>query len=462
MKNGLKIYNSFTQEKEDFSPLEAGKVKLYVCGMTVYDYCHLGHMRMLTAFDVVVRYLRFYGYQVTYVRNITDIDDKIIKRANENQEDFHQLTERFINAMWEDIAALGLLPPDHEPRATAFIPQMLALVEQLIQKGYAYVAVNGDVFFNVRRFAAYGCLAHRNLDDLESGARIEINDVKKDPLDFVLWKMAKPGEPAWESPWGAGRPGWHIECSAMSTQLLGEHFDIHGGGKDLIFPHHENEIAQSEAATGKKFVNLWMHNGYVQINKEKMSKSLDNFLTIRDLLQQYKAEAIRYFIIASHYRSQLQFNQEAIPQAQQALERFYIALRYFPTVSPLRESVFEARFIEAMNDDFNTPLALSVLFELAHEIQRLRSKQDDQAAAHAALLRHLGAILGILQEDPEVFLKSLEGSIDATLVETLITARNAARAQKNWAEADRLRDQLAAMSIVLEDGSQGTTWRVAK
>ncbi|HSW71220.1 MAG TPA: cysteine--tRNA ligase [Gammaproteobacteria bacterium] len=454
----LKLYNSLSQEKEIFQALQAREVKIYVCGMTVYDYCHLGHMRMLMAFDLVVRYLRFLQYKVCYVRNITDIDDKIIKRANENKEDYRELTARFIQAMQEDIEALNLLPPDKEPRATAFIPEMLALIKQLIQKDYAYQAENGDVFFNVRRFPRYGCLSHRNIDELESGARIEINEVKKDPLDFVLWKMAKPGEPAWDSPWGLGRPGWHIECSAMAMNLLGEQFDIHGGGRDLIFPHHENEIAQSEAASGKPFVKTWMHNGYVQINKEKMSKSLGNFLTIRELLAQYPAEAVRYFLIASQYRSPLQFSETAIPQAYQALERFYIALRGQASTKALENSSYEARFIEAMNDDLNTPLALAVLFELAHEIHRLREKDKNQAAAHAGLLRKLGGVLGILQQEPEAFLKTAL-RVDEAVVEQLIHARNEARAQKNWTEADRLRQELAALSIVLEDGPEGTTWR---
>ncbi len=454
----LKLYNSLSQEKETFQPREAGKVKIYVCGMTVYDYCHLGHMRMLTAFDLVVRYLRFLNYEVTYVRNITDVDDKIIKRANENKEEYQHLAQRFIQAMHEDIQAVGLLPPTQEPRATEYIPQMIALIEKLVEKKYAYQASNGDVFFDVRRFPSYGCLSHRNIDELESGARVEINDVKRDPLDFVLWKMAKAGEPAWDSPWGAGRPGWHIECSAMSMNLLGEQFDIHGGGKDLIFPHHENEIAQSEAASGKSFVKVWMHNGYVQINQEKMSKSLGNFLTIRELLQEYPAEAVRYFLIASHYRSQLQYNENAIPQAYQALERFYIALRDLPQASPLQGSSYEERFIEAMNDDFNTPIALSVLFELAHEIQRLRGKDTAQAAALASLLRALGGVLGILQNDSELFLQTAL-KIDASQIESLIQARNEARAQKNWKEADRLREELAALSVILEDGPFGTTWR---
>lgn len=455
----LKIYNSLSQEKEVFKPRKAGQVKMYVCGMTVYDYCHLGHMRMLTAFDVILRYLRFLNFDVTYVRNITDVDDKIIKRAQENQEEPSVLAERFIQAMHEDINALGLLPPHLEPRATEYIPQMIALIEKLIQKGYAYQASNGDVFFEVRRFPQYGCLAHRDLDQLESGARVEINDVKKDPLDFVLWKMAKKGEPAWPSPWGAGRPGWHIECSAMSMDLLGEQFDIHGGGKDLIFPHHENEIAQSQAASDKKFVEVWMHNGYVEINQDKMSKSLGNFLTIRDLLAKYPAQALRYFLISSQYRSPLQFNDQAVPQAHQALQRFYIALRSLPPAEPPKESAFETRFIEAMNDDFNTPLALSGLFELAHEIQRLREKNLSQAAALGALLRKLAGILGLLQSESEAYLQAGQDQDQTKKIQQIIADREKARREKNWAEADRLRAELGKLSVVLEDGPTGTTWR---
>jgi len=455
----LKLYNSLHQEKEVFQPLVAGKAKVYVCGMTVYDYCHLGHMRMLIAFDLLVRYLRFLSYDVTYVRNITDVDDKIIKRANENQEDYLALAERFIQAMHEDLHALGLVTPTQEPRATEFIPQMIALIKTLVQKGHAYQAENGDVFFEVRRFANYGCLSHRNIDELESGARVEINDVKRDPLDFVLWKMAKPGEPAWDSPWGAGRPGWHIECSAMSMQLLGEQFDIHGGGKDLIFPHHENELAQSEAASGQPFVKVWMHNGYVQINQEKMSKSLGNFLTIRDLLTTSSAEDLRYFLVASHYRSQLQFNDSALAQAHQALERFYIALRDLPPAAAPNDSRFAARFREAMNDDLNTPMAIAVLFELAHEIHRLREKNMPEAAAHGALLKQLGGILGILQNTPEAFLQANPDKSQAAHIEKLIADREQARKEKNWTEADRLRSELAQLSVVLEDGPTGTIWR---
>lgn len=458
----LKIYNSLTQQKENFIPVEQGKVKMYVCGVTVYDYCHLGHARTYTAFDVISRYLRWHGYDVTYVRNITDIDDKIIKRANEYKEDFQLLVERFVTAMNEDFNALGLLRPTVEPRATEYIPQIIAMIKTLISNNSAYVAANGDVYYDVRQFKDYGCLSHRDIDQLESGARVEINDVKRDPLDFVLWKIAKPGEPNWQSPWGAGRPGWHIECSAMASDVLGDTFDIHGGGKDLIFPHHENEIAQSEAATHAKFVNTWMHAGYLQMDKEKMSKSLGNFLTIRDSLKDHAPEVLRYFLITSHYRSPLQYSESSIQQSRNALERFYNAMRGLPKVEVLKDSEFEKRFITAMNDDFNTPIALSVLFELAHEIQRLRDVDLNSAAAHGALLRRLGDVLGILQDNPEQFLKSGKDTtdIDVKKIEALIAARNKARSEKNWSEADKVRAELAAMSVVLEDGANGTTWKL--
>lgn len=460
----LTVYNSLTRQKEAFKPLETNKVNMYVCGVTVYDYCHLGHARTYVAFDVIIRYLRWRGYNVNYVRNITDIDDKIIKRANEQKADFQQVVDTFTQAMHEDFSAIGLLQPDHEPRATKYIPQIIALIEKLLENGHAYVASNGDVYYDVRHFKNYGCLAHRDIDKLESGARVEINDVKKDPLDFVLWKLAKPGEPKWESPWGEGRPGWHIECSAMSLGLLGDTFDIHGGGKDLIFPHHENEIAQSEGVTGKKFVNTWMHTGFLQIDKEKMSKSLGNFHTIRDLLNTYSAEVLRYFLSTSHYRSPLHFSDTVIQQSRNALERFYTALRDLPTTEALLDSQFEEQFINAMNDDFNTPIAFSVLFELAHEVQRLRDKDLQAAAAHGALLKKLGGVLGILQDDPEKFLQSgiKKVNIDADHVESLIAARNQARAEKKWSEADRIRDELAAMSIVLEDAAGVTKWKITE
>ncbi len=456
----LKIYNSLTHEKETLTPIEPHKIKMYVCGVTVYDYCHLGHARTYTAFDIIIRYLRWQGYHVTYVRNITDIDDKIIKRANEKQENFQTVVDRFTKAMHEDFSALGLLQPEHEPRATEYIPQIIALIEKLIANNYAYIAANGDVYYDVRLFKNYGCLAHRDIDQLESGARVEINDVKKDPLDFVLWKLAKPGEPKWDSPWGAGRPGWHIECSAMSMGMLGENFDIHGGGKDLIFPHHENEIAQSEAASHKKFVNLWMHAGYLQIEKEKMSKSLGNFFTIRDLLKDHAPEVLRYFLITSHYRSPLHYTPEALSQARNALGRFYTALRNLPAAESASNTEFEKQFMAAMDDDFNTPIAFSVLFELTHEIQRLRESDMKSAATHGALLKRLGSVLGILQSNPEDFFQAGKEKLDTNKIEKLIVARNVARANKNFAEADRIRKELTAMSVVLEDDSNGTTWKV--
>ena len=455
----LTIYNSLTQQKSPFKPITAGKVSMYVCGVTVYDFCHLGHARTYTAFDVIIRYLRWHGYEVNYIRNITDIDDKIIKRSQENKQDFNDLVKQFTVAMHEDFAAIGLQKPDHEPGATEFIPQIVAMIEKLIENEYAYVASNGDVYYNVRHFKNYGCLAHRDIDKLESGARVEINDVKQDPLDFVLWKLAKPGEPKWQSPWGEGRPGWHIECSAMAVNMLGDTFDIHGGGKDLIFPHHENEIAQSEAATNKPFVNVWMHAGFLQFEKEKMSKSLNNFLTIRDLLAVHAPEVLRYFLITSHYRSPLQYSENTILQSRSALERFYTALKNLPAANTIENSEFERQFIAAMDDDFNTPIALSVLFELSHEIQRLREKDINTAAGHGALLKKLGGVLGILQDDPIKFLQS-GARVDSAQVEALIAARNKARAEKNWTEADRVRAELAALSVVLEDGADGTTWKI--
>ena len=454
----LTIFNTLTREKEIFQPLHPNKVGVYICGVTVYDFCHIGHARTYISADVIIRYLRFRGYNVTYVRNITDIDDKIIKRANDHQEAVNAVTDRFIQAMHEDFAALQLIPPDHEPRATEYIPQMISLIQKIISNGHAYVASNGDVYFNVRHFDEYGCLSHHNVDQLESGARVEISDVKRDPLDFVLWKLAKPGEPEWDSPWGKGRPGWHIECSAMSIHLLGEHFDIHGGGRDLMFPHHENEIAQSQAATRKKFVNIWVHGGFLQIDKEKMSKSLGNFITIRDVLREHEPETLRYLLLASHYRSPLMYTDEILNQSRQALTRFYTALRFLPSSSYATETVFEKKFIQAMEDDFNTPIALSVLFDLAHEIQRLRENNLNQAAEYGALLRYLGGVLGILQSDPELFFRS-GTKVDVAKIEALIAARQVARKNKNWVEADRIRHELATMDIIIEDNAEGTTWK---
>lgn len=455
----LKIYNSLTQEKAIFNPINPGKVNMYVCGPTVYDFAHIGNARTYAGFDVVIRYLRWRGYDVTYVRNITDIDDKIIKRANDNNESFQEVVERYTNAIHDDFAALGLLRPTHEPRATEFVPQIIALIERLINNESAYVADNGDVYYDVRKFANYGSLSHRDIDKLESGARVEINDVKRDPLDFVLWKLAKPGEPYWDSPWGIGRPGWHVECSAMSTCLLGDHFDIHGGGKDLIFPHHENEIAQSEAATHTQFVNIWMHAGYLQIEKEKMSKSLGNFFTIRDILQHHTPEVLRYFLITSHYRSPIQFSMNALTQARNALTRFYTALRDLPLLDAPLDSEYEKKFIEAMDDDFNTPIAFSVLFELAHEVQRLREKDLSSAGQYGMLLKKLGGVFGILQDEPNHFLQGNVEQLDVNRIEQLIAARNQARVDKNWAEADRIRKELTSLSVVLEDGAAGTTWK---
>ncbi len=448
-----------TQEKEIFQPLQPNKINIYVCGPTVYDFCHIGNGRTYAAFDLIIRYLRWRDYDVTYVRNITDIDDKIIKRANENNESFEAVVERFTTAMHDDFTHLGLLSPNHEPRATEYVPHIIQLIEKLIHNNSAYVATNGDVYYDVRQFKNYGCLSHHNIDQLESGARVEINDVKRDPLDFVLWKLAKPGEPSWESPWGAGRPGWHIECSAMSTSIFGDQFDLHGGGKDLIFPHHENEIAQSESATQKKFVSIWMHAGYLQIEKEKMSKSLGNFFTIRDLLKNNKPEVLRYFMISSHYRSPVHYSEQALTLAHKALERFYNTLRDLPEAPPLSRSEFEKRFIAAMDDDFNTPIAFAVLFDLAHEVQRLRDKDLALAAQHGSLLKLLGSVFGILQDNPDNFLQGEDASVPVEKIEALIAARNQARADKQWAEGDRIRDELLELSIVLEDATSGTKWK---
>jgi cysteinyl-tRNA synthetase len=457
----LQIYNTLTRQKEEFKPISPPAVGVYVCGVTVYDHCHLGHARTYTSADVIVRYLRHVGYDVNYVRNITDIDDKIIKRANENQEPYSAVTERFIRAMHEDFAALGLLPPDHEPKATDYISHMTQLIAAIIANDHAYVGENGDVYFNVRSFKDYGCLSHHDIEQLESGARVEVSEVKRDPLDFVLWKISKPNEPAWDSPWGKGRPGWHIECSAMSMDLLGKHFDIHAGGRDLIFPHHENEIAQSCAATHQPFVNLWMHTGFLQVDKEKMSKSLGNFVTIRDVLRDHDPEVLRFFLISSHYRSPLIYTDDALFQAKQALTRFYTALRFLPNVTPITDTNYERQFFAAMDDDFNTPVALSVLFDLAHEINRMRDQENELAAQHAALLKRLGGVLGILQTEVEQYFQA-GSAVDADKVESLIAARKQARVDKKWAEADKIRDELAAMSVVIEDGPQGTTWKVIK
>lgn len=456
----LQIYNTLTRKKETFKPIKPGQVGMYVCGMTVYDYCHIGHGRMFVVFDVINRYLRFLDYKVNYVSNITDIDDKIIKRANENKEDYFKLTERFTKATQEDKKALGVLPPDEEPHATQYIPQIIQLIQMLLKKGYAYIAENGDVYYKVSQFKNYGELAHQDLEKLRAGARVDVVDAKHDPLDFVLWKMAKPNEPSWDSPWGKGRPGWHIECSAMATQLLGNHFDIHGGGLDLRFPHHQNEIAQSEAATDEKFVNVWVHNGFVQVNKEKMSKSLGNFFTIREVLAKYHPEAVRYFMLASHYRSPINYSEENLNSAHVALERLYTALRDLPKTTKENFGEFRERFMEKMNDDFNTPEALAVLFDMTREINRLKDENKlEEAAQLGHGLKKLAGILGILQLEPEAFLQTGVNQAEIKKIEELIAARNAARKNKNWAEADRMRDELLNMGIILEDAAEGTVWK---
>lgn len=452
----LRIHNTLTRSKEVFTPLQAGKVRMYVCGMTVYDLCHLGHARVFVVFDMVTRWLRASGLQVEYVRNVTDIDDKIIRRAAENGDSTQALTERFITAMHEDERALGVLPPDHEPRATQYVAQMLAMIATLEAKGLAYAAANGDVYYRVRGFPAYGKLSGRSLDELRAGERVEVDQHKHDPLDFVLWKAAKPGEPAWDSPWGKGRPGWHIECSAMSEQLLGPHFDIHGGGQDLQFPHHENEIAQSEGAHDCRFVNVWMHNGFVRVDNEKMSKSLGNFFTIREILTQYDAEVVRFFILRAHYRSPLNYSDAHLDDARASLTRLYIALRGSAAAADEIDwtQPHAARFQAAMDDDFNTPEAIAVLFDLAAE-----SNRGDTRATQ--LLRSLGKTLGLLQADPERFLKAPARATDISDadIEALIAARQAARLAKNFAESDRIRDELTTAGVVLEDAAGSTRWR---
>ncbi|MDR6984643.1 cysteinyl-tRNA synthetase [Rheinheimera pacifica] len=456
----LHIYNTLSRKKELFTPIEPGKAGLYVCGITIYDYCHVGHARTYVAFDVINRYLRFLGYDVTYVRNITDVDDKIIKRAAENNESCDALTERFTKAMHADFTALGLMPADIEPRVTTHMAEIIALIETLVAKGYAYVAADGDVLFDVSKYDAYGELSQQNLEMLQSGSRVEVADNKDDPLDFVLWKGAKPGEPFWQSPWGNGRPGWHIECSAMSAKHLGEHFDIHGGGSDLQFPHHENEIAQSTCAHGHKYVNTWIHTGMVQVDKEKMSKSLGNFFTVKDVLAEYNAEAVRYFLLSSHYRSQLNYSAENLTQAHAALGRLYTALRNVtPSHSIDLNSPYIVRFKAAMDDDFNTPEALPVLFELAREVNRFKETEPAKAAELAGLLSLLSGVLGLLQGDAEQFLQSGASMDDVAEIEALIAQRNTARANKDWAAADAARDALTAKGIIVEDKNGVTSWR---
>jgi cysteinyl-tRNA synthetase len=455
----LTVYNSLSRSKAVFTPLEPGKVRMYVCGMTVYDYCHLGHARVLVVFDMITRWLRASGYDVTYVRNITDIDDKIIKRAQENGEAFTALTQRFIDAMHEDSAALGVLPPTHEPRATDYVGKMLAMIQALMDRGHAYAAENGDVYYAVSTFPTYGQLSGKSPEDLRAGERVEVDPHKRDPLDFVLWKAAKPGEPSWPSPWGPGRPGWHIECSAMGSDLLGRHFDIHGGGQDLQFPHHENEIAQSEGAHGCKFVNYWLHNGFVRVDDEKMSKSLGNFFTIREVLEKYDPEVVRFFILRAHYRSPLNYSDQHLDDAKAALTRLYNALRDVEVEEAAIDwtEPHAARFKAAMDDDFNTPEALAVLFDLAGALNRAH------APSLAATLKGLAGILGLLERKADAFLKAGGGTSDDTYsaerIEALIRERIDARKAKDFKRGDAIREELKAAGIVLEDGPQGTTWR---
>ena len=456
----LRIYNTLSRALEDFSPLEPGHVRMYVCGMTIYDLCHIGHARMMMAFDVVQRWLKASGLRVTYVRNITDIDDKIIKRALERGITIRQLTDEMIAAMHQDIGLLGIEPPTVEPRATEYVPQMLSLISQLEGKGLAYRAGNGDVNYSVRKFDGYGKLSGKSLDELRAGERVAVQDGKEDPLDFVLWKSAKADEPEdakWASEFGAGRPGWHIECSAMSCATLGETFDIHGGGADLQFPHHENEIAQSEGATGKPLAHFWVHNGFVRVDNEKMSKSLGNFFTIRDVLKQYDAETVRFFIVRAHYRSALNYSDAHLDDARQALKRLYTALSL---VEPAAVAVdwsnsYAARFKAAMDEDFGTPEAVAVLFDLAGEVNKTRS------AELAGLLKGLGQCLGLLQGDPKAFLQAGAG-LDESAIQAQIAARAAAKAAKDFAEADRIRQALLAQGIVLKDSAAGTTWEAAQ
>ena len=454
----LALHNSLSRSKETFVPLVPGQVRMYVCGMTVYDFCHLGHARVLVVFDMITRWLRASGYDVTYVRNVTDIDDKIIRRAQDNGEAYTALTQRFIDAMHEDSVALGVLPPDHEPRATEYVGRMLDMIRRLIDKGHAYPAANGDVYYAVGSFPGYGRLSGKSLDDLRAGERVEVDPNKRDPMDFVLWKAAKPGEPSWPSPWGPGRPGWHIECSAMGSDLLGQHFDIHGGGQDLQFPHHENEIAQSEGAHDCTFVNYWLHNGFVRVDDEKMSKSLGNFFTIREILEKFDAEVVRFFILRAHYRSPLNYSDQHLEDAKSALTRLYTALRGLdvPAATVDWSTPQAGRFKAALDDDFNTPEAIAVLFDLAGEVNKTRDP------VLAAQLKALAGVLGLSQRDPEAFLQAggaEAGAYSAERVEALIQARLDARKARDFKGADAIRDELKAAGILLEDSAQGTLWR---
>ncbi|MCP8690458.1 cysteine--tRNA ligase [Marinobacterium sedimentorum] len=456
----LQIYNTLSKDKVPFEPIDAGKIRMYVCGITVYDFCHIGHARVMVAFDVITRYLRARGWDVTYVRNITDVDDKIIKRAAENGETPDALTGRMIEAMHEDETRLSVLRPDMEPRATAHMDDILALVQTLIDKGFAYAATNGDVYYRVEKFDGYGKLTRQNIDELRSGSRVNVEEAKESPLDFVLWKAAKPGEVSWESPWGPGRPGWHIECSAMSKCCLGDTFDIHGGGPDLPFPHHENEIAQSEAANGVQYVNTWMHAGPVRVNSEKMSKSLGNFFTIRDVLEKYDAEVVRYFLASVHYRSYIDYSEDSLKEARSALERFYQALGSVESADAEPDNDFETRFYAAMDDDFNTPRALAVLFELVSELNRALREGSLEAGKLAAQLKRLGGIIGLLQQNPDAFLKGQDraGELSAEQIEALILQRKDARSNRDFALSDKIRDDLAAQGVILKDDRSGTSW----
>ncbi|TNG91432.1 cysteine--tRNA ligase [Pasteurellaceae bacterium USgator11] len=458
----LKIYNTLKREKQEFKPIHAGKVGMYVCGVTVYDYCHIGHGRTFVCFDMIARYLRYCGYDLTYVRNITDVDDKIIKRAAENGESCDQLVDRMVTEMHADFSALNIQAPTREPRATHHIAEIIAMVEKLLARKHAYVADNGDVMFSVPSFGKYGLLSRQDLDQLQAGARIEISAIKQNPMDFVLWKMSKPNEPSWASPWGLGRPGWHIECSAMNHKELGAHFDIHGGGSDLMFPHHENEIAQSCCAHGDDYVNYWIHSGMIMVDKEKMSKSLNNFFTIREVLKHYNGESVRYFLLTGQYRSQLNYSEENLNLAHTALERLYTALRGTdPLAKASGGESFVKMFKEAMDDDFNTPNALSVLFELARAVNKAKQESPAQADGLAARLRELGEVLGILYQQPEAFLQAGSNASEVAKIEALIQQRNQARTDKNWVVADQARDKLNAMGIILEDSADGTIWRKA-
>ena len=457
------IYNSFTRKKEPFTPIESKKIRMYVCGMTVYDFCHIGHARVMVVFDMVSRYLRSIGFDVLYVRNITDIDDKIIERANNNKESITDLTNRFIEEMNKDANALGVLSPDLEPKATEHMTEIIEMISQLIKKEHAYLGSNGDVYFNVGSFDAYGKLSGKNIEELRAGERVEVQKEKNDPLDFVLWKSAKKGEPSWPSPWGDGRPGWHIECSAMSVHCLGSHFDIHGGGQDLQFPHHENEIAQSVCSTGGKFANVWMHNGFVRVDEEKMSKSLGNFFTIKEVLKKYQPEIIRFFILSSHYRSPLNYSVENLEEAKSSLTRLYTALKESNNDNANVDQNYVTQFNSHMDDDFNTPKAISLLHEIAGKINRIKDKSPDDSGRLVVTLKRLGSVLGLLESKPQDFLQGKNDeniiSIDPKKIDQLINERNIARREKDYAKADKIRKQLIELDVTLEDTEDGTDWR---